>query len=282
MIAHGERAAAEAERLRGPGRGAGAAPGRRCPRCSNGSRRRRPTCRRAPARRRAGLGGAVDGVLVELGFPAGVFEVGLGRRPADRRRAGGRDRRRRARLRRERARPGRLPPRPERGRAGPAAGADRVGRRAEPGRAGDQAGPRRGRRHARPSCSTRSTPASAAGAPTRSAAACGPSRRRHQVLCVTHLPQIAAHADAHFRIAKRERDGRTVTEVDRARPRGPDRGARPRCSAARPRRRARRRSPRRASCSIGPRRGERAGRELGLSAGRWRRRRASTAPSTTT
>ena len=38
--------------------------------------------------------------------------------------------------------------------------------------------------------------------------------RRHQVLCVTHLPQIAAHADAHFRIAKRERDGRTVTEIE--------------------------------------------------------------------
>jgi len=37
--------------------------------------------------------------------------------------------------------------------------------------------------------------------------------RRHQVLCVTHLPQIAAHADAHFQIAKRERNGRTVTEV---------------------------------------------------------------------
>jgi DNA repair protein RecN (Recombination protein N) len=37
--------------------------------------------------------------------------------------------------------------------------------------------------------------------------------RRHQVLCVTHLPQIAAHADAHFVIAKREREGRTVTEV---------------------------------------------------------------------
>jgi DNA repair protein RecN (Recombination protein N) len=32
---------------------------------------------------------------------------------------------------------------------------------------------------------------------------------------VTHLPQIAAHADAHYRIAKRERDGRTVTEVER-------------------------------------------------------------------
>jgi DNA repair protein RecN (Recombination protein N) len=39
--------------------------------------------------------------------------------------------------------------------------------------------------------------------------------RRHQVLCVTHLPQIAAHADAHFQIVKRERDGRTITEVTR-------------------------------------------------------------------
>lgn len=39
--------------------------------------------------------------------------------------------------------------------------------------------------------------------------------RNHQVLVVTHLPQIAAHADSHFRISKRERDGRTVTEVER-------------------------------------------------------------------
>jgi len=39
--------------------------------------------------------------------------------------------------------------------------------------------------------------------------------RSHQVLVVTHLPQIAAHADAHFRIAKAERDGRTVTQVQR-------------------------------------------------------------------
>jgi DNA repair protein RecN (Recombination protein N) len=35
------------------------------------------------------------------------------------------------------------------------------------------------------------------------------------VLCVTHLPQIAAHADAHFGIRKVERAGRTVTEVRR-------------------------------------------------------------------
>ena len=39
--------------------------------------------------------------------------------------------------------------------------------------------------------------------------------REHQVLCVTHLPQIAAYADAHYRIAKREREGRTVTEIVR-------------------------------------------------------------------
>ena len=34
-----------------------------------------------------------------------------------------------------------------------------------------------------------------------------------QVMCVTHLPQIAAMADAHLVISKQERDGRTYTEV---------------------------------------------------------------------
>jgi DNA repair protein RecN (Recombination protein N) len=38
--------------------------------------------------------------------------------------------------------------------------------------------------------------------------------RDHQVVCVTHLPQIAAYADNHLRIAKAERDGRTVTTID--------------------------------------------------------------------
>lgn len=38
--------------------------------------------------------------------------------------------------------------------------------------------------------------------------------RDHQVLCVTHLAQIAAHADAHLHIQKRVRDdGRTVTDI---------------------------------------------------------------------
>jgi DNA repair protein RecN (Recombination protein N) len=37
--------------------------------------------------------------------------------------------------------------------------------------------------------------------------------RRHAVLCVTHLAQIAAYADHHVQIAKTRRDGRTVTEL---------------------------------------------------------------------
>ncbi len=36
-----------------------------------------------------------------------------------------------------------------------------------------------------------------------------------QVLCVTHLPQIAAMADSHYLISKEERCGRTYTEVRR-------------------------------------------------------------------
>jgi DNA repair protein RecN (Recombination protein N) len=37
--------------------------------------------------------------------------------------------------------------------------------------------------------------------------------RVRQVLCVTHLPQIAAYADQHFRVEKREEGGRTSTTV---------------------------------------------------------------------
>ncbi|MGI8998936.1 MAG: DNA repair protein RecN [Candidatus Limnocylindria bacterium] len=37
--------------------------------------------------------------------------------------------------------------------------------------------------------------------------------RYHQVLCVTHLPQVAAHADAHIVVGKHEVDGRTTTEA---------------------------------------------------------------------
>jgi DNA repair protein RecN (Recombination protein N) len=37
---------------------------------------------------------------------------------------------------------------------------------------------------------------------------------RFQVLCITHLPQIAARASMHFRIEKEVRGGRTVTSVE--------------------------------------------------------------------
>jgi len=37
--------------------------------------------------------------------------------------------------------------------------------------------------------------------------------RHKQVLCVTHLPQLAAMADVHFSVEKGERGGRTFTEV---------------------------------------------------------------------
>ncbi len=35
----------------------------------------------------------------------------------------------------------------------------------------------------------------------------------HQVLCITHLPQLAAYADCHWKVDKEEREGRTVTRV---------------------------------------------------------------------
>ena len=39
--------------------------------------------------------------------------------------------------------------------------------------------------------------------------------RGRQVLCVTHLPQIAAMGDVHFSVEKGEADGRTFTQVER-------------------------------------------------------------------
>jgi DNA repair protein RecN (Recombination protein N) len=37
--------------------------------------------------------------------------------------------------------------------------------------------------------------------------------RGQQVLCVTHLPQIAAFADQHLAVEKRESQGRTKTQI---------------------------------------------------------------------
>ena len=213
VIAHGERARAEVERLAG----------------LEDERARREAedatmlaavadvaGRLSGARRSAAadLASAVGGVLVELGFPGGVFEVALGRRPA-----------------------GADEPAVELDGdavAFDAAGADQVVYRlapnpGEPARA--LAKIASGGELSRVALAVKQVLAEADATPTlvfdevdtgiggRSADPVGRSlwalARRHQVLCVTHLPQIAAHADVQFRIAKRERDGRTITEVER-------------------------------------------------------------------
>ncbi|MCF7848873.1 MAG: DNA repair protein RecN, partial [Kiritimatiellales bacterium] len=38
---------------------------------------------------------------------------------------------------------------------------------------------------------------------------------RHQVLCITHLPQIAAAANVHFSVGKHMERQRTVTSIER-------------------------------------------------------------------
>lgn len=37
--------------------------------------------------------------------------------------------------------------------------------------------------------------------------------QQHQVMCITHLPQLAAYGDQHFRVTKELLDGRTLVEV---------------------------------------------------------------------
>ena len=213
VIAHGERASAELERLRG----------------LDVERARREQEEAvllgevaaaatvlSTARHAAGetMTAAVGDVLAELGFPAGVFEVALGRRAA-------------------------ALDEPAIELDGDAVafdagGADQVVYRLAPNR-GEPPRPlakiASGGELSRVALAIKRVLAEADDTPVlvfdevdsgiggRSADPIGRSlwalARRHQVLCVTHLPQIAAHADAHYRIAKRERDGRTVTEIER-------------------------------------------------------------------
>jgi DNA repair protein RecN (Recombination protein N) len=39
--------------------------------------------------------------------------------------------------------------------------------------------------------------------------------RAHQVLCITHLPQVAARGESHFAVEKKTRQNRTITELTR-------------------------------------------------------------------
>lgn len=42
--------------------------------------------------------------------------------------------------------------------------------------------------------------------------------RQHQVICITHFPQVAVKADHHFQISKEEKEGRTLTVVQELTP----------------------------------------------------------------
>lgn len=213
VIAHGQHAAAEAERLRGLD--------------EERARRQREDADRLAEVAAAGaalsvarratagaLAAAVAAILQELGFSADVFEVVVGRRVAG---------------------PGEAAVEVDGDAlAFDGAGIDSVVYRLAPN-AGEPARPlariASGGELSRVALAIKRVLAEADATPTlvfdevdtgiggRSADPVGRSlwglARRHQVLCVTHLPQIAAHADAHYRIAKRERNGRTVTEVER-------------------------------------------------------------------
>lgn len=213
VIAHGERAAEEADELRG-------LEGERARRRGEDARLLAVVAAAASVlgilRRRAAatLSGETDAVLQRLGFPSGAFTVGVGRRPAA----------------------------PDEAAieldgdaiAFDATGADEIvfllaPNPGEPARA--LAKIASGGELSRVALAIKQVVAAADDTPTlvfdevdsgiggRSADPIARSlwtlARRHQVLVVTHLPQIAAYADAHLLIAKRERGGRTVTEVER-------------------------------------------------------------------
>ena len=120
--------------------------------------------------------------------------------------------------------PGRLQDRHQCGGAVEAVGANRLRRRIVAGDAGAQ-GERRGRGVARAGKRARKTPVPRTlvfdeidiGIGGRAAEAVGQKlkelSRAQQVLCVTHLPQIAAFADQHFLVEKQERQGKTKTSV---------------------------------------------------------------------
>ncbi len=39
--------------------------------------------------------------------------------------------------------------------------------------------------------------------------------KSHQVICITHLPQVAAYGDSHYHVSKATKDGRTITKVEK-------------------------------------------------------------------
>ena len=37
--------------------------------------------------------------------------------------------------------------------------------------------------------------------------------KEHQLICITHLPQVAVHASHHFSILKQDKDGQTYSNT---------------------------------------------------------------------
>ncbi len=194
--AHGEGARADAQRLRGldAERARRAADSLRLEQSARDLAAQLSAARAATG---AALGQAVTEALIELGFPQAAFEVGLAEAPLDQTGAD------------EVAfllapNPGE-PPRP-------------LARIASGGEMSRVALAIKGvlaRADATPTLVFDEVDAGIGG---RSADPVGRSlwrlARSHQVICVTHLPQIAAYADAHLRIQKGSRDGRTVTQIE--------------------------------------------------------------------
>ena len=214
VIAHGERSAAEAARLRG-------LEDERARRADEDARLLLAVADAAAtlsllrAGTAAELGGAVVGGARGARVPGRRVRGGARPPAGGPRRPRGRGRRRRGRVRRARA-------------STPSCSSSARTPASPPGRS--RGSPRAASCRGSRSRSSRSSPRSThtptlvfdeidTGIGGRSADPVGRSlwtlAREHQVLCVTHLPQIAAYADAHYRIAKRERDGRTVTEIVR-------------------------------------------------------------------
>jgi DNA repair protein RecN (Recombination protein N) len=197
VLAAGEAARAEADRLKdiGAERARRATDDDRLRAAAEAAAERLSAGRRAAAGR---FGPAVAAALEELGFTEAGFEVGIEPTPID------------------------------------ATGADEVVFRLRPN-PGEPVAPlsriASGGELSRVALAIKSVAASADATPTlvfdevdagiggRSADPVGRMlwrlARDHQVLCVTHLPQIAAHADDHLRIHKEVREGRTVTAVTR-------------------------------------------------------------------
>ena len=112
------------------------------------------------------------------------------------------------------------PHRAEPGRAAAAAREDRLRRRALAHPARGEADARRARTRSPPTCSTRWTPGIGGAVAEAMGRVLAEVSRGRQVICVTHLPQVAAFADRHHRVEKRIAGGRTHAR------RGAPRGAR--------------------------------------------------------